>query len=123
MGKAQCGMDIVGKCGKAYYLKILGLLENYFEEKNWKRLFLTGGCYWFADFLHRGISGSDIMINRVQEHCALAFENGVYDITGQICSQDFHLASDREICFMKKHYIPKFDTQKLERYLVSQGTV
>ena len=31
--------------------------------------------------------------------------------------KNFHIASPREISFMKKNYIPQFNTEKLERYL------
>lgn len=100
-----------------YYWKIIKLLEGYFADKNWKNLFLTGGCYWLADVLHQGISGSVIMINRVEEHCALFFENGLYDIRGRISEKNFHMAKEREINFMKKNYQPKFDTIKLKQYI------
>lgn len=60
---------------------------------------------------------SVIMINRIEEHCALAFEDGLYDITGRISVKNFHRASMREISFMKKNYIPHFNTEELEEYL------
>lgn len=53
---------------------MLSLLEAYFAVSGWKRLFLDGGCYWFASTLQKGIRGSVIMINRIEEHCALAFD-------------------------------------------------
>jgi len=56
-------------------------------------------------------------IHRRTNHCALDFSNGVYDVTGGISPHNFHIASAREICFMKKNYIPAFDTEKLERYI------
>ena len=58
-----------------------------------------------------------IRINRVEEHCAVAFNHGIYDVTGRISGKNFHIASPREISFMKKNYIPQFNTEKLERYL------
>lgn len=100
-----------------YYQKILLLLERYFADKNWKKLFLSGGCYWLSDKLHQGIRDSVIMINRIEEHCALYFEDHLYDVRGQIPSKDFHAAGEREIRFMKKNYRPKFDTEKVEEYL------
>lgn len=100
-----------------YYQQILSLLERYFADKNWKKLFLSGGCYWLADLLHQGIGGSIIMINRIEEHCALYFENGLYDVRGRISEKNFHAAKEREISFMKKNYLPKFDTDKVMQYL------
>lgn len=110
-------MDPSGAYGEGYYLKVLKALEEYFACQGWKRLFLSGGCYWLASFLHRGINDSAIMINRVEEHCGLAFAGGVYDVTGRISKKNFHIADRREICFMEKNYIPGFDTEKLEEYL------
>lgn len=100
-----------------YYRNILRLLERYFANKDWKNLFLTGGCYWLADTLHQGINGSVIMINRIEEHCALFFGNGLYDVRGRIPKTDFHAAAEQEIQFMKKNYRPKFDAEKLNQYL------
>ncbi|MBQ7839471.1 MAG: hypothetical protein IJ390_03160 [Lachnospiraceae bacterium] len=99
------------------YYKVLYLLELYFKESNWKRYFLHGGCYWLTNYLHYHISDSVIMINRQTEHCALYFEQALYDVTGRIDKNSFHIASEREISFMKKNYVPKFDTNKLEQYL------
>lgn len=65
-----------------YDQEILNALQNYFHAYNWKKLFLHGGCYWLAEVLHQGIPSSDIMINRMEAHCALYFEHGVYDVTG-----------------------------------------
>lgn len=72
-----------------YYLNVLIALENYFQIKNWKNLFLQGGCYWLADILQKGISDSFLMINRMQEHCAVFFESSLYDITGRISKKIF----------------------------------
>lgn len=59
------------------------------------------------------------MINRIEEHCALYFENGLYDVRGRISVRNFHAASEREISFMKKNYIPKFDQEQLEKFIRS----
>lgn len=62
------------------------------------------------------------MINRVEEHCAIRLSDGLYDVRGKISSYGFHRATDREISFMKKNYIPKFDTIMLEEYLTNNTT-
>lgn len=111
--------NIPDSYGESVYAGLLGALERYFHGGEWKRLFLRGGCYWFADILHREIEYSKIMINRADEHCAICFGGGMYDITGRIGMKNFHVASEREIQFMKKNYIPKFDADKLEQYLES----
>lgn len=122
MGKTEirCGMDSSGKYVEAYYSELLKQLEGYFARKGWKRLFLSGGCYWLARTLKQGINDSVIMVNWTEEHCAFAFGNGLYDITGRIPAEGFHAAGEREICFMEKNYIPGFDTEKLEKYLAEK---
>lgn len=100
-----------------FYKLVLKILENYFAESGWKKMFLNGGCYWLADTLHKGIHGSRIMINRIEEHCGLYFENGLYDVRGRIPTNGFHVARENEISFMKKNYIPQFDVKRLEQYL------
>ena len=97
------------------------LLEKYFNTTNWKKLFLQGGCYWFANTLRQGIMDSKLMINRIEEHCGLFFENGLYDVSGKISTIHFRYATEREISFMKKNYVPHFDTQALETYLSKNG--
>ena len=100
-----------------FYTAVLELLESYFHIPGWKKLFLTGGCFWLSDYLHRGICPSVLMINRTEEHCALYFAHGLYDVTGKISEKNFHEAAKREISFMRKNYRPKFDTGLLETYL------
>lgn len=73
-----------------------------------------------AETLHRGIENSVIMINRIEEHCALYFDNGLYDVRGQISAHNFCIARARDISFMKKNYIPKFDAEKLEQYFTGK---
>ena len=104
-----------------YYEKFLLALEEYFNAANWKKLFLQGGCYWFANTLCQGISKSKLMINRDKEHCGLFFENGLYDVTGKISTVHFRDATEKDISFMKKNYIPHFDTQALETYLIRKS--
>ncbi|MBQ7839208.1 MAG: hypothetical protein IJ390_01775 [Lachnospiraceae bacterium] len=99
------------------YEKVLRALECYFGRKDWKKLFLCGGCFWLAEFLHERIPGSYLIINRAQEHCALCFDGGLYDVSGKISMKGFEKATERQISFMRKNYVPKFDTGKLKEYL------
>lgn len=103
------------------YNKLVCILEKYFSEKDWKKNFLYGGCYWFAEFLHQRIPGTCLVINRDIEHCALYLEGVVVDVQGKISSNGFHRASEREISFMKKNYVPKFDVVEVEAYLKDNG--
>lgn len=104
------------------YLKTLELLEGYFDTKDWRQFFLQGGCFWFANYLYQRIENSVLMINRMEEHCAICLSDGLYDVRGKISPYGFHPATEREISFMKKNYIPKFDVNMLEKYLVNNAT-
>ena len=52
----------------------------------------------------------------MEEHCAIKLSDGLYDVRGKISSYGFHKATEREISFMKKNYVPKFDVKILEKY-------
>lgn len=106
-----------------FYKRIIEALAAYFNFGNWQRLFLEGGCYWLASVLHQGIPDSYFMINRMEEHCALHFEEGLYDIRGRIPEKNFRIATERDISFMKKNYIPHFDTSDLESYLQKRNLI
>ena len=100
------------------YEKLLYFLDCYFcGITSWNRLFLNGGCFWLANYLCERIPGSYLVINRLEEHCALCIEGSIYDVRGKISKCGFHKASEREISFMKKNYLPKFDVVSLEKYL------
>lgn len=99
------------------YMRIIFLLREYFAQ-NTEDLFLSGGCYYLADLLHKEIPSSHIMINRWKEHCATQIESyGIYDITGKISPYQFSYATARDIAFMKKNYIPRFNTEVLSAYV------
>lgn len=108
-------------CVVEFYEKIISALMSYFDEKNWQKLFMSGGCYWLAEVLHGGIPNSYYMINRIEEHCALYFNKGLYDVRGKISCKNFVYAQEKDISYMKKNYIPKFDTHSLEQYLIKSN--
>lgn len=93
-------------------------IKNYFGDDRAEELFLHGGCYWLADYLHRQMELSFIMFNKEKEHCAIEFCHELYDITGRISSQKYQPATERNINYMRKYYIPSFDVQQVERYLL-----
>ena len=82
---------------------------------------MQGGCYWLADILHRRIQPSDIMINKAEEHCALYFAGGIYDVRGKISPNHYRTATGRDISYMKKQYIPGFEVGRVEEYLRERG--
>lgn len=99
------------------YAKSIAAIERFFHGSDIRPLFLQGGCYWLADYLHSKMINSYIMFNKDKEHCAIEFNYKLYDITGQINSKNYVCATERQISYMKKHYQPEFDGKKLSLYL------
>jgi hypothetical protein len=108
---------VVNEKQELLYKRLLLSLEQYFKSKDWQKLFLSGGCYWLANYLSTQIPGSYLVINRAEEHCAICINGKIYDVRGNISKYGFHRATDREIAFMKKNYKPRFNASDLEEYL------
>lgn len=99
------------------YLQIVHLLRAYFKEDT-ERIFLSGGCFFFAELLQQQIHHTVIVLNREREHCAAEIScYGVYDITGKIKGSNYHLVTSREMAFMKKNYIPEFNKELVLQYV------
>ncbi len=95
--------------------KLVLTLKMIFKGRDVNLIFMHGGCYWFAEMLKKYIPCSEIVFNRKLQHCASYFNNGVYDIRGRIMSDGFFVASAKDIAYMKKHFIPCFDTETVKR--------
>lgn len=119
--EAKIRIKGMGGVSIQYYEKIINALSEYFNMHNWQKLFMQGGCFWLASILHQGTPNSVYMINRIEEHCALYFEKGLYDVRGRISQKNFKVAGQKEISFMKKNYVPRFNAKDLENYLYSEG--
>ena len=102
------------------YRKCVQKMKDYFGEQYDEQLFLQGGCFWFAEFLHRHTMQSFIMMNKEKEHCAIEIGNELYDITGKIPKRGYNWATKRNLEYMKKQYTPSFNVLKLERYLTKE---
>lgn len=106
-----------------YYEQVMDALREYFEatgKKDWEKLFLNGGCYWLAEKLCRGIPGSYLVINRMEEHCAVWIEGGVYDVRGKISGKNFRRATERDISFMRKNYVAGEEVKEAEKIFCSK---
>lgn len=99
------------------YQVIIGGIARYYQGKNFRYRFLHGGCYWLATTLHKYIPDSEIMISYALQHCGCRFDKGVYDITGRISGQGFHVAEEKDFLYMEKHFRPHFDTESVSDYL------
>lgn len=103
------------------YNQIISKIKEYFKEENCEELFLHGGCFFLANYIHSKIPGSYLVLNKQQEHCAININGKIYDIRGKISSNGFSKATDRNISYMKKNYKPNFNTEKLLEYLESEA--
>lgn len=99
------------------YQRIIGEICDFYGKRRIKNWCLHGGCYWLALVLHQYIYDSEIVINYSLQHCGCRFDRGVYDITGRICAKGFHEATQRDHAYMKKNFIPNFDTEAVKRHL------
>ena len=100
-----------------YYDKLVLALQNYFHSSSWKNKFLYGGCYWFANKVQKNNPASVLFFNEKKQHCAVYMHGGLYDVTGRISPNGYHLANDDDIKYMKKKFVPDFELDKLETYL------
>lgn len=99
------------------YEKIIWAIKDYFTGKDVLYLFLHGGCYWLALTLHNYISESEIVFNQKQQHCASLIDHKVYDIRGRISSEGFCIATEKDMKYMQKHFVPCFDTEAISHHL------
>lgn len=99
------------------YHQIIQAIFHYYQGRDVRYMFTHGGCFWLASVLNHHIEDSIIVLNRTLQHCACNFNHGVYDISGRISARDFYPATPKDIFYMKKHFIPDFDTAKAELYI------
>ena len=97
--------------------KVVFTIQQYYLGRDIHYMFLHGGCYWFAATLRKYIPGSDIVFNRKIQHCACLFNHGIYDIRGRIMNEGFCIATAKDIDYMRKHFVPGFDTEAIENHL------
>ena len=99
------------------YNHIIQAIFHYYHGRDVRYMFTHGGCFWLASTLNQYIQDSIIVLNRSLQHCACSFNHGVYDISGRISAKDFYPASKKDICYMQKHFIPDFDTSRLDFHI------
>ena len=99
------------------YKKLIAAIRQYCAGRDVNYMFLHGGCYWLASILHEYIPDSNIVFNRKFQHFACQFNRGIYDIRGRIMSEGFTIATEKDMAYMRKHFIPYFDTEALNGYV------
>ena len=102
------------------YELIIKAIRDFMKEEDYKTLFLTGGCYWFATLVASWVPNSYLMMNWRLEHCAVMVDQKLCDITGQISKVGYTYVSERELKYMKKHYKPDQNLKALDHYIRTQ---
>ena len=102
------------------YDTIIAAIRDYLHDEDYETLFLTGGCYWFASFVADWVPNSYIMINRNKEHCAVVVDQKLCDITGLISKIGYEYADEKELNYMKKHYVCPKNLNQLKEYIIQQ---
>lgn len=101
------------------YQMVIDSITQYYKGRNFRYMFLHGGCYWLAATLHKYIRDSEVVINYRLQHCACRFDKGVYDITGRISGRGFFAAEKKDFSYMEKHFKPYFDTEPINNHAES----
>ena len=99
------------------YKRVIDAIYKFYNGRDVVDLFCHGGCFYLARRLTSLIDDSLIMWNRKKMHCAAYFDKGLFDITGRISKKGFYIADSKAIQYMKKHFIPDFNTKELDKYL------
>ena len=99
------------------YDTMIAAIREYFKDEDYETLFLHGGCFWFASLVADWVPNSYIMINRNKEHCAVVVEQKLCDITGPISKSGYEYAEEKELNYMKKHYICQQNLNALKAYI------
>jgi len=102
------------------YDTIIAAIREYLQDEDYETLFLTGGCFWFASLVADWVPNSYIMINRTKEHCAVVVEQKLVDITGPISMCGYTYAEEKEINYMRKHYVCQKNLNQLKLYIIQR---
>ena len=99
------------------YDQIVKAIRDYLQIDDYQSMFLSGGCYWFAATVASLVPNAYLMLNRSKEHCAVMVDQRLYDITGRISKDGYVYASEKEVQYMKKHYVPRQNLTSLDMYI------
>lgn len=64
---------------------VLQFIDCFSEARD---MFLHGGCYWFAEILHKRFR-APIYYNQIQNHFAVVIDGKAYDASGVISNSGF----------------------------------
>ena len=81
--------------------------DELYEKLNCdaKTYFTNGGCFEFAQVVKKYIPMSQIMINKENDHCAIAYRGNIYDATGIVRNKmDYSIARIDDIKYMEDRF-------------------
>lgn len=98
--------------------------ELFFHKTSMEaiELYTLGGCYEFAKIIKKFVPDSVIYITNPNEisHCAIYYENKLYDATGDITYEidKYHEADKLDIIYMEDCYGGFFPDLKLANIII-----
>ena len=81
--------------------------DDFFYETglNATDYFLNGGCYELYKIVNYYFPTTKCMVRNDCEHCAVGYDDNIYDATGKLENQDeFRLANEDDINYMKDNF-------------------
>ena len=67
--------------------------------------FLHGGCYELYKIVSHYYKDANCVINKNLDHCAILYNNSIYDASGIIENKEnYQVASNEDIEYMERHF-------------------
>lgn len=77
----------------------------YGREVDSKYYFLHGGCYELYKVVKHYFPESKCMISKDLKHCAILYDNEIFDITGKLSNKSFFMsATSEDIKYMERSF-------------------
>ncbi len=86
-------------------------------EVDAKYYFMHGGCFELYKIVHHYFPNSICMIENSLEHCAIGYDDEIYDAEGKVNNKDaFHIATKEDIEYMERkfgHHLMNLEAPKI----------
>jgi len=105
------------------FIEFIADLVNEFDifyerEVDSKYYFLHGGCYELYKIVKHYFSDCQCMISKDLKHCAILYNNDIYDITGKLSNKNyFMLATTEDIRYMERCFGLNVDELKKDNVI------
>lgn len=70
--------------GSAEVLDFIQRLHSFSPPGNFREVFTSGACYWFASILNTRFPDTNIVYDPTQNHFAVELDGEVFDVTGKV---------------------------------------